>query len=442
MTRLMKIILMTTAITLLFFASASLSASAAPNVVFISANGTGDGSSPNKPLGNASGYKTADGTDKQNAFYRGLEKLKTTGGTVVIVGEVIIDTSGSRVPKSTNDTYVPSEFRVPQMKDSLFVTITSTYNGVDYGKKGAKLVIDYEKCNTSTIFFDCPTTIDNLNIEYRYHPYINNSWNTPFMLGGGGHSLTIGKNVSVTSYNTQSNSEGRVYPILIGGHRYADVNKTSLTVRSGTWSTVIAGSFGLMSDTTVYGTVGGDATLNIEGGKIETVLGTGSLRNPSSTVKGHLTMNATGGDIGDFYICHDYAFDGKSIKVTLEGNAKIESFFYAPDSYFGSLEALEQKVSIRNKTSTVIVPPSKQNEQAQSQEQTPGAETAPTTQNVSTAPQKPTVNENTSTIFEMLDDENYKYIHPTILKWVIIVSCVIALGFGAKYLLKMYIVKH
>ena len=442
MTRLMKIILMTTAITLLFFASASLSASAAPNVVFISADGTGDGSSPNKPLGNASGYKTADGTDKQNAFYRGLEKLKNTGGTVVIVGDVIIDTSGARVPKSTNDTYVPSEFRVPQMKDSLFVTITSTYNGVDYGKKGAKLVIDYEKCNTSTIFFDCPTTIDNLNIEYRYHPYINNSWNTPFILGGGGHSLTIGKNVSVTSFNTQSNSEGRVYPILIGGHRYADVNKTSLTVRSGTWSTVIAGSFGLMSDTTVYGTVGGDATLNIEGGKIETVLGTGSLRNPSSTVKGHLTMNATGGDIGDFYICHDYAFDGKSIKVTLEGNTKIESFFYAPESYFGSLEALEQKVSIRNKTSTVIVPPSKQNEQAQGQEQTPGAETAPPTQNESTAPQKPTVNENTSTIFEMLDDENYKYIHPTILKWVIIVSCVIALGFGAKYLLKMYIVKH
>ena len=441
MNRAIKLFITAIALSLLVMAFASTSASAAQNVVYVASNGTGDGSTPDNPIGNASGYKTESGAHVKNALYRGLQKLQNTGGTLVIVGELYIDTADSRVPSGPNQNLTPSEYRPPQMKDNVNVTITSVYNGVDYRKSGAKLILDYEKCNTTTLSFTSHTLIDNVNIEYRYNPLDNNSWGTPFMLGGGGYNFTIGSNVSVTSYDAYAKSEGNIYPILLGGNRYAEVKQTNLTVRSGTWSTVIAGSFGLMSDTTVYGTVKGNATLNIEGGKIESVFGTGSLRNPSSTVKGILTMNVTGGEIGDFYICHDYAFDGQNIKVTLEGNPKIENFFYAPESYFGSLDALEAKVTIKNKSSTVIIPPSKQNEQEQVQDPL-GTETAPPAQNentdnkdTATAPTK------TSTIFEMLDDENYKYIHPTILKWVIIISCVIALGFGVKHLLKILIIR-
>ena len=49
------------------------------NVVYVSSNGRGNGSSPDSPIGNAAGYKTANGTDVNNAFYRALDKLTEDG---------------------------------------------------------------------------------------------------------------------------------------------------------------------------------------------------------------------------------------------------------------------------------------------------------------------------------------------------------------------------
>ena len=348
----------------------SISASAASqNVIYISSDGTGDGSSPNSPLGNASGYKPGNKMDVKNAFYLGLDKLKTTGGTLVIVGPVIIDTTETRVPSKKGESFAPCEFRTPDFKDGVSLTVTSVYNGKDYRANGAKLVLDYDTCNTTCFFFDCSTNIENLNIEYKYDEEYPNSWNTPFMLGGDGNRFTINKGVNVTSFNTKTGKQGSEYPILVGGHRYKNLkNSTNITVKSGTWDSVIAGCYGITSAD--YGTVSGDANLTIEGGKIGTVVGTGGLTQPTRTVLGKVNITVIGGEIDRLYASHAVEYKGPHITLIFKKNAKIGEFFYAPSDYRGFVEDLIKKTSIKNETSLVITAP-EYNEETTPPETTP-----------------------------------------------------------------------
>lgn len=410
----------------------TVSASAAPNVVYVAANGKGNGSSPNSPIGNDANYTIAVGSHVNNALYRALDRLKSTGGTIVIVGEVSIDTASSRVPANKNDKKAPSEFKSPQFKANTSVKVTSVYNGVDYRKQGAKLIFDHDKCNTAGFFFGCKAEVADINIQYRYDPDSKNAWGTTFMFGGNGHPLTIGENVNVTSYNAKTKTNGSLYPMLIGGHRYdTSITNTDLTVKSGTWSTVIAGSFGMMDSSKEYGTINGNATLKIEGGKIGTVIGTGSTKNPSGTVKGNLSITVTGGDINDFYVCNDVIFRGRNIDITLGKNAKIDHFYYAPESYFGSIDDLAARVKITNNSSVKTA--------------LPQAETLPfddyNDNETSPEDNKPKNNVKYDNILDMINDDTYKFIHPTILVGVLICCALIAAGFGVKFLLKKLKVK-
>ena len=54
------------------FTAITVSASATSKVVYVASNGTGDGSSPDSPLGNANGYVSANKMDNYNAFMPGL----------------------------------------------------------------------------------------------------------------------------------------------------------------------------------------------------------------------------------------------------------------------------------------------------------------------------------------------------------------------------------
>ena len=153
---------------------------------------------------------------------------------------------------------------------------------------------------------------------------------------------------------------------------------------------------------------------------------------------GNLSITVTGGEIDEFYICHDYAFEGKGIKITLGKNAKIAAFNYATDTYYGSLNVLEKLVTIDNQSSLVIVPPT--------QAPVPPADTeAPTNSGTSTNPiggnKQPSTKQPTSSIYELYDDDTYKYIHPKVLIGVLIVSAIIAMGFGIKYYIKTFIIK-
>lgn len=327
------------------------------NVVYISSNGTGDGSSPDSPLGNAAGYKPGNKMEIYNSFYLGLDKLKKTGGTLVIVGEVSLDSVESRFPSKKDESIAPSEFSAPNFEKNVSLTVTSVYNGVDYRQKGAKLILDHDTCNTTAFMFKCNTLIDEINIEYKYHEDYQNSWKIPFMIGGNGYKFVIGDKVNVTSFNTKTNQPGNRFPILIGGHRYVNLKtSTNITVKSGTWDTVVAGGFGIA--TLPYGRVDGDANVIINGGEIGTVIGTGGLEQPSLSVKGKVNIVVTGGEVGNLYVANSTEYTGPNVKVTLGKDAVVGAFHYAPENYSGNIDSLIQKTSITNSSNLIIDTPS------------------------------------------------------------------------------------
>ena len=417
-------------------------AGAANKVVYISADGTGDGTSPDKPLGNIEDYVTAEGSEPGNAFYRGLEKLRATGGTIVVVGDVFIDSAHSRIPASKSDRKVPSEFEVPSVKSGCSITVTSVHGDVDYRKQGAKFVLDHDKCNTAILVFSFPVTFTDIDMEYRYDPSSPNLWNVPFIIGGGGKALVIDEGVTVTSYNTLKKTDGDVYPILMGGTRYSILmSNTNLTVKSGTWSMAIAGSFGMVDNTPDRGTVDGNATLLIEGGKIGTVVGTGSLRNPSGSVKGSLNITVKDGDIDELYLTNDRAFKGKEVNLIIEKDASIKKFFFTPSQYKGDMTEFIQKIRITNRSSLTITPP----------QNAPAIPEVPETDEPSNTPLFPNVEPETEPPLVKVpipeDNRPLKqklqedFIHPKVLMITVAVCLLIALGFGIRYIFKKTVIK-
>ena len=403
------------------------------NVVYISSNGTGDGSSPDSPLGNATGYKPGNKMEIYNAFYIGLDKLKKTGGTLVVVGEVTLDSVESRFPSTKEEVLAPSEFSAPSFEKNVSLTVTSVYNGVDYRKNGAKLILDHDTCNTTAFMFKCDTLIDEIDIEYKYDEDFPNSWNTSFMLGGNGYNFTIGENVNVTSFNTKTNQAGNRFPILLGGHRYANLkNSTNITVKSGTWDTVIAGSFGV--DNSTYGNIDGDANVVINGGKIGTLIGTGSLERPITTIKGNVNIIVTKGEIGKLYAATSCEYNGSGIKINLGKDAIIGSFHYAPENYSGNIDTLIKNTHILNASNLKIDVPQIQTPTPQTQPvstkapETIPAETAPaeTTAATTEQPTETTLQETTP---ETLPSKNNseKGIGKTVLIILIIAAVVVGI---------------
>ena len=357
MKKTIKLLLFAAILTLfaLIFTALSVSASVS-NVVYISADGTGDGSSPDKPLGNSAGYKPGNKMETHNAFYLGLSKLKDTGGTLVIVGDVSLDCVESRFASVNDKSVAPSEFRTPKFTKNVSLTVTSVYNGVDYRKNGAELILDHETCNTTAFAFGCSTTIKDIDILYKYHPDFPNSWNTTFMLCGGGYNFNVDTGVKVSSLNVKTNTEGDRYPLIVGGHRYMNIKQSySLTVKSGTWEEVIGGSYGI-EGLAQYGQVTGNVSVFINGGKIQTLTGTGSLHAPSNTVNGTVSISVTGGEIEELYASHYLDFTGSKITLNLEKSAKIGKIFYAPETYEGNPDSLIKKVEINNHTAASVTP--------------------------------------------------------------------------------------
>jgi hypothetical protein len=158
---------------------------------------------------------------------------------------------------------------------------------------------------------------------------------------------------------------------------------TNITVKSGTWSTVIAGGFGIA--THKYGEVKGDANVIINGGKIGTVVGTGSLENPALSVIGNVNIVITSGEVEKIYVANASEYNGPGAQVTLGKNAVVGSFSYAPDNYQGNIDSLIKKTVINNNSSLKIdIPENKAPETK-----------APETQTVSTKAPETTLAETT-----------------------------------------------
>ncbi len=319
------------------------------NVVYVSANGTGDGKTPDNPIGNAAGYRkgeddNGDPNNVRNALYRAADALKDTGGVIVIVGDVYLDTASSRNP-SDGKTKIPGEMRWPSVVGSL--TFTSVYDGVDYAaKNGAKLVLDYATSHTTNLAFTSNVTFENLDIVYRYKSDFPNAWDSTFMLCANGYKMVIGDNVDVSSFDVTKNVEGDRYPTLVGGHRWENITRNPvITVNSGTWETVIGGGYGTDPS---GGKVSGNATITINGGTIGSVLGTGSEKNPYSTVTKAVTITVNGGTIDRLYAANKYEYLGTGSVVTLGKDATIGFADYAVKGYTGNLDDLKSRVTFVN----------------------------------------------------------------------------------------------
>ncbi len=313
-------------------------------VVYVATDGKGDGKTPDAPLGNAEGY-APDNKEKfkDNAFMRALNDIREVGGTIVIVGTTVIDNSDARTatPNAT-----PSEFQctTPSVaRDKRpTITITSVYGGVDYRKAengGAKLVFDHSVCPVSNIRMKHPAVWKDLNIEYKYDKSYTSSYNkdgimSPFYILCDYQVAVFDTGIECTSVEviTDENGQkkevaGEYYPGIVGGSRTSDQDlDTNVTIKSGRWSFAIAGSHG--HSTTYHATVGGNANLTIEGGKIDQVWGTGAPHKAYANVKGNVNINVNGGEVGDFVLTNGEVYTGPGINVAIKDPAKITGVVY------------------------------------------------------------------------------------------------------------------
>lgn len=260
------------------------------------ARGTGDGSTAENAIGNDADYDAlradtsvtggviaSSGAWKKNALYKAYEKIRSTGGTVVVCGKLTVD-SADRIHELSNGNVVksisPTEFSIPGGASSNRFKLTSVYNGVDYREtNGAKIVIDQENCTTVGLNFRSPHLIDGIVFDYKYSDGTywygtrsNSGHKTPTVfLQFNGYTSEIGEDVTVISSPSASAVVG-CFPSLIAGGRYTDsISNTDLTVKSGNWYMVIAGSHGMNGNN--RGNVTGTARVNVQGGKITYLLG-------------------------------------------------------------------------------------------------------------------------------------------------------------------------
>lgn len=324
----------------------------ASDVVYISANGTGDGSSPESPLGNDPTYYTvlSDPVEtvrntayKLNAFYRAFQALSSNGGTIVMVGDVVIDSCASRMPTAEGQKKSPSEFLVPKAGGE--VVITSVYGGVDY-RANAKLVLDLDKCNTTFLEFKNAVTFEKLNIQHKYDPNDFSGWGNSFAFSAFLNRLVIGAEVNVTSLNADTNAAGDRFPIILGANRYQNLaGNANVTVNSGTWDMVIGGSYGMSGN---YGKITGNAKIVVNGGKIGKIYVTGGEQYSSGSISGTGTLTVNGGEVERIYFSNKFEYLGTGSVVTLGAGAKVSFIDYAVKGYNGNLEDLKTRVTIIN----------------------------------------------------------------------------------------------
>lgn len=264
-------------------------------VVFVASEprGDGSGSSAENALGNAEGYadlvKGKDpGAYKKNALYLGFEKIASTGGTVVICGELTLDSADA-----FRDS--PAEFKLPKSDSERGIRITSVYGGTDHrSENGARLIIDQAACQSINLSFNAKALIENVTIGYVYD--VGTTWysgeNATVFIEFGGYSSEIGEGVETLSLPKEG-AAGERYPLLLAGRRYSDVQQTDLTVRSGKWQAVIAGCHGMVTDKVNYpAVVKGNARLSVFGGEIEMLCGEGytDYRCEKSRINGRLDV--------------------------------------------------------------------------------------------------------------------------------------------------------
>ncbi len=269
------------------------SGNAADNVVFVSDSAVegGKGTSASDPL-----YPTilpeeelepstldqtqSDGTKKtvtiyanykNTALYQAVEKLAETGGTVVICGDYTIDDSEAR----QSNYWSVLEYHLPETKKP--VTITSKYNGVDYGAKLTLSGYFYTILNG-------PTVWENLNLHANLA--------ADRAICCNGNKTVFGEGLVCTKTNTTSNA---YFLSIAGGERYSAINKDiDVTIKSGTFYKFVGTTWTNPGSEKVSNC---DVNLKLEGGTVSSIYGNSHNTVPYSLHAGNVNITVTGGKL-------------------------------------------------------------------------------------------------------------------------------------------------
>lgn len=232
-------------------------------VIFIADGGTGDGSSPDAPLRleESGNVCISEGTESSRTgyydslLYQAAAKLYGTGGTIVLVGEVLC-TGDDGIGESD-----ARELRLPHLGGAA-ITITSVYDGVDYRQtNNARLILQSPVClalNNPVTFRDVDICTQSGN-GYAATNRVICGDGFPLIIDGGVRCIPLDENGAAISEPSADS-----YPSLAGGHRLNSLERsTSVTVCSGTFYAVTGGCQGI--GLSGYGDLHGSSQVVIDG---------------------------------------------------------------------------------------------------------------------------------------------------------------------------------
>lgn len=235
--------------------------------IFVSSDGTGDGSSPLNPV-----------SDLDYAVEI------ANGKTVVVCGPVFL--------KST--TVLPSV--------SEKTVITSKYMGIDY-----RDFYDARIELSEGLRIGSETVFENIDfVAFEKYTF----------LSAEGHKLTVGEGVECRIFEGKRVEK---YPSLVGAShaKTAKIGSADLTVLSGTWGTLSGGSYHTSDTDTKNYTVTGDVNVNIYGGIFED----GVYLAGRANVGGNASLNIYGGTFAcPVYAAHDDdTYVNGDVRINIQG---------------------------------------------------------------------------------------------------------------------------
>ena len=293
--------------------SSALSVQEDRPVLFIADGGTGDGSSAAAALGAQRSDNVIASVAQPEGFYdsvlyQAVARLYGTGGTIVICGEVLCDRDRARGEEGNYDLMLPHI-------GSADITFTSVWDGVDYREtNGARLILQSPvnlMLNNAVTFRDmdiCTQDGDGYSAANR-------------VIAGCGFETVV--DTGVQCYQIDRSGQrveapsADAYPSIVGGQRVVNLERsTELTLRSGTFYTVCAGSMGI--GLPGFGEVYGSSHLVIEGDTVVTGLISGTTNDARGIQDGDVLIELRGGSFhGKIQLFSSAGFRGKSAHAVL-----------------------------------------------------------------------------------------------------------------------------
>lgn len=259
---------------------------------------------------------------KNSALYRAAAQLASTGGKIVLVGDVSIDFSKTCAGEIKEDGTVTSrqtsrDFNMPTYGNNEITITNESYNANLILTEGAMMIL-----GGNTVFEDLNiVTHDGTATEsgaQKGYTICCNGYKTVF--GEGITSTSYSGNYKATGYTKRTaNTNNKDYFITIaGGTRYGISSRgADITVKSGIWNILNGGNRGNGGHEQF-----GDVNLKVEGGTFLGAIVGGGSWYAAVTTFGNVDINISGGTFyGNIYAAgrSKLGYENNKAKVTISG---------------------------------------------------------------------------------------------------------------------------